>query len=260
MRYPGGKQRLAKYILPLIPKNIKGIYVEPFLGSGAIFFALNPQKALLSDVNQDLVDVYIGVKRSPQRVWEIYSRFPRDKQSYYNIRNLEIKNDDLSYRAARWLYLNRNCFNGVWRQNSKGKFNSGYGGSDRIPGLTKKDIEDASNRLEKAKIMCSDFEPIIDNSEEDDFIFCDPPYKPHSKELIQSLYFGSFHFNEYKRLARSLERASNRGTRWLLTISSHQDILNLFNKNRVIKMSNGTGQKLGILDKSPGEAIILNYY
>jgi DNA adenine methylase len=201
LRYPGGKQRILNYILPFLPdkRDIKGRYVEPFLGSGAVFFALNPQKALLSDINPDLIDIYKGIRKYPREVWKIYLSLPKDKESYYRIRGFSTRRESLDFKAARLLYLNRTCFKGMWRQNLRGEFNIGYGGLDRVWVLNKQVIDNVSKRLKKARLICSDFEPVIDNTKSDDFIFADPPYKPRGKELLQShYYYNKFSFNEYR--------------------------------------------------------------
>jgi DNA adenine methylase len=94
IRYPGGKQRLLRYILPYLPssKELKGQFVEPFLGSGAVFFALRPHRALLADLNKDLIDLYRGIKNQPSRVWNIFKDFPNTKKGYYIIRGLSYNN------------------------------------------------------------------------------------------------------------------------------------------------------------------------
>jgi len=133
IRYPGGKQRVLNQIIPHLPsrKAITGKFVEPFVGGGAVFFALNPKFALLSDINPELMDLYCGIRDNPLEVWEIYKNFPKTKKAYYKIRAIKVDDMPISFRTARTLYLNRTCFKGMWRQNSNGEFNVGYGGQDR---------------------------------------------------------------------------------------------------------------------------------
>lgn len=133
LRYPGGKQRILNHLIPHLPlpESIKGRFVEPFVGGGAVFFALNPKRALLADINSELIDLYRGLRRYPVKVWEIFQAFPPTKKAYYEIRDSDVDGLDLASRAARTLYLNRTCFKGMWRHNSNGQFNVGYGGQDR---------------------------------------------------------------------------------------------------------------------------------
>jgi len=263
IRYPGGKQRFLDYLNPFLPSTelIKGRFIEPFLGSGAVFFALNPKCALLSDINQELIDLYRGIRLYPSKVWEIYKNFPRDKKSYYEIRSMRVEKMDLAYKAAKTLYLNRTCFKGMWRHNSNGEFNVGYGGQDRRWVINKDLLKEVSNRLKNAILKCTDFENIIDESIKGDFIFVDPPYKPGERELLHSHYlYGKFSYSDYQRLANVLKRASNKGVTWAMTISSHPDILDLFPKTNVFPMPVGTGKKPGILTSRSGEVLICNYY
>jgi len=261
IRYPGGKQRLLDYLLPYLPTNnqIPGIYIEPFLGGGAIFFAINPLKAILSDLNDELMDLYRGIKYAPRKIWKLYYNFPSTKIGYYDIRdNFQCKR--LVSRAARTLFLNRTCFKGMWRHNSKGEFNIGYGGQDRRWVIGENDLVEVSCRLKQATLYCSDFEKIINLSNEKDFIFLDPPYKPHEKECINEHFTnGKFTFEDHKRLANTLKRATQRGTKWALTTSNQKDIIDLFKGYNFVEIPFGTGEKPGIMTRNSGEILIYNY-
>ena len=262
IRYPGGKQRLLNYIIPLLPsrEQIKGRFIEPFVGSGAVFFALNPKCALLADINPELIDLYRGIRHSPSKVWEIYKSFPKTKKAYYEIRAIKVNRKDLAFKAARTLYLNRTCFKGMWRHNSNGEFNVGYGGQDRRWVISLETLKEVSNRLKHVVLKCSDFEQTINESKEGDFIFADPPYRPGERELFNSHYiYGKFCFSGYQRLAEALKKASNRNVKWMLTISSHPDILSIFYGYKIVPIPKGTGRKLGILTNNSGEVIVFNY-
>lgn len=262
IRYPGGKQRFLKHIIPYLPprKLIKGKFVEPFVGSGAVFFAINPKTAVLADINEELINLYRGIRRYPQKVWEIFRSFPRTKKAYYEVRSTEVNKMDLAFKAARTLYLNRTCFKGMWRHNSNGEFNVGYGGQDRRWVVNKEDLIEVANRLKRAYLKCSDFQKIIDFCKEEDFIFVDPPYRPGEREMIHDHYVSSrFNYYDHKRLAHSLKGASHRGIRWAMTTSSHPDILRLFHGNYMYPLARGTGKRPGILTDNSGEVLICNY-
>ena len=191
IRYPGGKQRIISHILPYLPSNdqIKGFFIEPFVGGGSTFFALDPKRSRLSDINPELITLYRGIRKNPEEIWEIYKNFPSTKKGYYEIRGMKLYNKDTLFKAARILYLNRTCFKGMWRHNSRGEFNIGYGGQDRRWVICKEDMIEVSNRLKKAVLKCSDFEIIINNAKQNDFIFLDPPYRPGEKKLLIPIMF-----------------------------------------------------------------------
>lgn len=262
IRYPGGKNRILKYILPYIPTNemLKGRFIEPFVGGGAVFFALRPKNAILSDLNPELINLYKGIREHPEEVWKIYKEFPSTKKAYYRIRSDNEKTDHLSYLAARVLYLNRTCFKGMWRHNLNGEFNVGYGGQDRRWVINENTLKEVSNLLKSTVLKCSDFEAIIDTAVKNDFIFADPPYKPGQKEMNHAHYScGKFSYADHVRLSKSLKKASARGVMWALTTSSHPDILNLFKGFIIINLPKGTGKKPGTITSNSGEVLIINY-
>lgn len=263
LRYPGGKQRHLPYFCDLLPdsKSIKGRYIEPFVGGASVFFAVNPKSAILSDNNHELINLYKGIKRNPQEVWNIYYHFPNTKEGYYEIRDQLLSSKTLTYKAARTLFLNRTCFKGMWRHNSNGKFNVGYGGQSRRWVIDENSLFEVSKRLKKAKLQVCDFEPIIDQASADDFIFIDPPYIPGKSDLRNDHYqFTTFTFEDHERLSKALERASKRGVKWIMTTSSHFKITNLFSKSTVTPFTLGTGNMPGILTKEKvGEVIVMNW-
>ena len=261
LRYPGGKQRHLYFFNELLPKSksIKGNYVEPFVGGGSVFFYMNPNGAILSDKNLELIDLYKGIKEFPDEVWQYYCSFPTTKKAYYQIRDFPTQNIPLSLRAARTLYLNRTCFKGMWRHNSQGKFNVGYGGQDRRWVITQEDLKEISSRLSNVVLKCYDFEKIINSCNRGDFLFLDPPYRPGEKEQIYSHYVsGKFTFNDQKRLARSLRKASNKGVKWLMTNSSNDEIKRMYDGYSCIPLQRGTSGTPGIMTSNPGEIIIHN--
>jgi len=262
IRYAGGKNRLLKFLIPKLPnKNkIAGSYIEPFVGSGAVFFCLNPRKAILSDTNRELIDLYRGLKSAPEEVWKLFEDFPRTKRSYYQIRSGKIDEESLPRRAARVLFLNRTCFKGMWRYNQDGEFNVGYGGQDRRWVINLDNLLEVSKRLRRARLLNCDFEEIIDNSERGDFIFLDPPYSPGCRETRDYHYNGyKFTFEDQNRLARTLKRASRRGVKWAMTTSAHPDILDLYRSYNRHDFILGSSEKIGVLAQNTGEILINNY-
>ncbi len=262
LRYPGGKQRQINSFAYLLPsrQEIMKSYIEPFVGGASIFFHINPDKAILSDINPELIDLYMGIRDYPKEVWEIYESVPETKYAYYAIRGIHPSKMDLPYRAARVLYLNRTCFKGMWRHNAHGDFNVGYGGQDRRWCITLEHLQEISKRLKNTYIVCSDFEDAINRSTKGDYLFLDPPYKPGGREQIHTHYrFGTFRFDDQIRLARALRRATGRKVDWAMTNSLHPDILNLYRDCYISSLHKGTGDQIGQITNSPKEVVIRNY-
>ncbi len=262
LRYPGGKSRIAEFLIERVTstETVERRVVEPFVGSGSFFFAVKPGRALLADLNPELIDLYRGIRLHPRTVWARFRSFPSNKPAYYEIRAWEPERLDLPNRAARTLYLNRTCFKGMWRHNTKGHFNVGYGGQDRRWVITHRDLVQLSKRLRIAAIRCADFEQTIDECEASDFVFVDPPYRPGAREMVHDHYrFGKFSFQEHRRLAATLKRASKRGVRWALTTSSHPDIVGLFREHFIELIPRGAGEQIGQLTRSSGEVLIRNW-
>lgn len=261
LRYPGGKGRILsalKFFLPA-EKEIYWRYIDPFIGGASVFFYLQPQNALLSDSNPDLIDLYSTLKEYPCEIWEQYQQIPAGKESYYNIRSIDPSKLGRPMRAARLLYLNRTCFKGMWRHNNKGQFNVGYGGESRRWVISNPELMEASRRLHSADIRCSDFEPIVAEATKADFLFIDPPYRPGYSEMRNAHYTGrQFTYSDQFRLAAALRQATGRGVPWVMTNSSHPDILRLYQGYYVATMRVGTGAHPGLLSVGGEEAVIFN--
>lgn len=263
LRYPGGKGKLLCYLTGLLPQGdeIEGRYVEPFVGGGSVFFHLQPERAVLSDLNSELIDLYKGIRNSPHKVWESFASFPSGKEAYYQIRDEKYEGKPLHARAARTLYLNRTCFKGMWRHNPSGNFNVGYGGEERRWVITHKSIVELSKKLRKALIAQSDFEPILDQCKDGDFIFLDPPYKPGEKEMTEAHYInGRFPFGDQIRLSAKLkEITKQRKVNWLMTNSANPVICKLYREFNIHKIPIGTGNVIGVCTSNSKEVVISNF-
>lgn len=262
LRYPGSKRRMLEFLRPHLPTaaTLQGRYVEPFVGSGAVFFMLGPSQALISDVNPDLIDLYRGIKQSPEAVWDRYCTFGSGKAEYRRIRDA-VSPELLVDRAARVLFLNRTCFKGMWRHNQDGKFNVGYGGQDRRWVISLDDLIAVALALRKAELRCCDFEEVVGNCSAGDFIFTDPPYQPGERELANDHYVARrFSFEDHRRLASVLQNAKRQGVAWALTTSAHPDIVELFTGNQIIKVPRGTGRTPGTTIINSGEVLIASYH
>jgi DNA adenine methylase len=240
--------------------DVAGRFVEPFVGGGAIYFCLRPKRALLGDINPELICLYSAIKHSPERVWRIYRDFPSTKRGYKKVRDCNLASLTHLQEAARLLYLNRTCFKGMWRHNRNGKFNIGYGGQSRRWVIERKHLLEISKLLCTAKMVCADFEELVATAATSDFLFLDPPYRPGEKEQRHDHYVGKqFTFSDHMRLASCLRSAHDRGVPWLMTITNHPEILRLYRGFRTIRIPRGTGRSIGAMTKESGEVLISNY-
>jgi DNA adenine methylase len=263
LRYPGGKTKLLSFLTHYLPTSdeIKGIYIEPFVGGGSVYLYIKPQKAHISDLNPELITLYKAIKLYPHKVWETFKSFPEGKDSYYQIRDMSLASKPIYFKAARILYLNRTCFKGMWRHNFQGNFNVGYGGENRRWVITHDNIMELSRVFRGAKMEISDFEAVLEQSAANDFIFLDPPYKPGDRDLREKHYSnGRFMFDDQVRLAKAVKQISKKeGLKWAMTNSAHEDILKLYSNFNIIKLPFGTSDKPGILTRNSGEVLITNY-
>ena len=252
---------MLNFLIQHLPKKdvVSGRYLEPFVGGGAVFFLVSPQKAVLSDINPDLISLYKGIQRYPKDVWAKYCEFGDSKGDYQTIRQSK-KFKTIQEKAARVLFLNRTCFKGMWRTNRDGIFNVGYGGQDRRWAISEQNLLEVSKALKTAKIFCTDFEETISEVKKGDFIFADPPYKPGSKLETNDHYMGmNFSFEDQQRLAKLLKRASQKKVQWAMTNTSHREVVQLYAGCYKLNLPSGTGNMPGLLVKRPGEVLIANY-
>ena len=181
LRWAGGKRFLVKRFQKFVPKDLYSrVYREPFLGSGSLFLALLPNKAVLSDANEHLIDCYRFVRERPELVAD-YLRQHGTKSCekyYYEVRAVYNHSKFSAAQAARFIYLNRTCFNGIFRVNRKGKFNVPYGRKEPPILPDRKWLRLASEALKKAILDALPFEEALSPASADDFIYLDPPYPP----------------------------------------------------------------------------------
>lgn len=187
LKWVGGKRQLLPEINKRIPKGFK-TYYEPFLGGGAVLFELQPKKAVVNDLNSELINVYETIKTYPYELVEELKKFANDEETYYSIRNLDRDKDKFKEmtaieKAARIIYLNKTCFNGLYRVNSAGEFNSPFGRYKNPNIVNEKTIYAVSKYFNDAEITFKngDFEECVKDISKGAFVYLDPPYDPVSK-------------------------------------------------------------------------------
>ena len=238
LKWPGGKRWLSQIIAELTNERKTGRYYEPFLGGGATFFALQPKKASLSDINQDLIETYLEVREKPLEVAERLSRIAVDSDTYYRIRSQKPQNS--LGRAVRFLYLNRTAFAGIYRENHSGEFNVPFGGGQRTPRvLWETDIlVHAAEALKSAKLTTSDFEPIINKAGAGDIVYCDPTYWASSGRDSFRRYNGKkFSWADQEHLLNAAIGARHRGALVIVSNACSVDIDKLYVQARKLDFS-----------------------
>ncbi|HET9639522.1 MAG TPA: Dam family site-specific DNA-(adenine-N6)-methyltransferase [Allosphingosinicella sp.] len=227
LKWAGGKRWLVQSGQLNVPSSYDRL-VEPFLGGAAVFFSLEPARALLSDINPELIEAYHVVRDDPDRL-KVVLEWHQEKHSrehYYEIRQKRYK--DAVWRAARTLYLNRACWNGLYRVNQRGEFNVPIGTKTRIIEHDE-GFSEFANVLAKADIFCQDFEVTINNSGQGDFLFVDPPYTvKHNMNGFLKYNEAIFTWEDQVRLRDSCVRAAERGAKVIVTNADHESVRQLY--------------------------------
>lgn len=227
LKWAGGK----RWLMPLghaLSSTRIGTYFEPFLGSAAMFFGLRPKRAVLSDSNSELIEAYRSLKHDWSAVRDVLKRHDcnHDAEYYYAVRDSKPRTPHT--KAARFIYLNRTCWNGLYRVNKEGIFNTPVG-SKKTALLASDDFEAVSKALQEATLVAGDFEAQIDLASKGDLVFADPPY------TVRHQYNGFVKYNEQlfswsdqERLCAALVRASRRGVTVICTNADHESVRELY--------------------------------
>lgn len=268
LKWAGGKLQLIEQFESLFPSDFSNYY-EPFIGSGAVFFylqsKLRPKKAFLSDTNEELINCFIVVRDRPSELIEILlsHRMRHSKEYYYEIRRLESDKLDGVSRAARLIYLNKTCFNGLYQVNSKGQFNVPFGDYKNPSIFDKSTLLKASQMLQGLDLRVMPFEKVLDFAGKHDFVYFDPPYIPLSKTSSFTRYSKiDFSIKEQSRLSEVFRALDSKGCYVMLSNSDHsltRDLYRDYAKNivtvRAKRKINSVGSKRGAIN----EIVVTNY-
>ncbi len=227
LKWAGGKRWFANRCLHMVPGDF-GRYIEPFLGSAAMYFALKPRRALLADLNTDLIECYRAIRSSPAEIVALLTQH-HDRhcdEHYYATR--AVKPVDPIERAVWLIYLNRTCWNGLFRVNRRNEFNVPIGTKTNVV-LPTDDFWAMSQMLHPADIRNQDFETTLDAAERGDFVFVDPPYTvKHNLNGFLKYNDKIFSWADQIRLRDAVVRASDRGAMVLVTNANHQSIREIY--------------------------------
>ena len=212
--------------------------MEPFAGSACLFFRLAPKQALLSDLNSELMEVFNEVKTAPVAVAKILAQMPVGRESYYEVRANNTQEMTPTERAARFIYLNRFCFNGLYRTNRAGHFNVPYGSPKTSSVPSEQDLINCASVLETTILACGDFDQIIRNhAMPDDFIYLDPPYFQNTKRMFRQYLSSPFANSDLERLSRLLDHINQIGATFIVSYAYCPEALEAFSlwPNKVIR-------------------------
>lgn len=227
LKWAGGKRWFVKRLGHILP-TVFNYYIEPFLGSGAVFFHLDPKKSKLGDKNSDLVETYEAISKDWRGVLEKLRKHERghSEQYYYSVRNQAPR--ELTSRAARFIYLNRTCFNGLYRVNKRGKFNVPKGSKDTVI-FPFDDFAALAKRLRNCTFHAGDFAYLIRSAKKGDFLYVDPPYTVrHNNNNFLKYNEVIFSWEDQVRLAGLLHDARRRGVQILVSNANHRSIRKLY--------------------------------
>jgi len=239
LKWVGGKRQLLPEIVKRIPDF--STYYEPFVGGGAVLFSLQPQKAVINDISRELMNVYQVIKDHVDELIEDLKKHKNEKEYFYRIR--ELDRDKKHYeslskveRASRILYLNKTCYNGLFRVNKAGEFNTPFGNYRNPNIVNEPTLRAVSSYFNQADItfLCCDYEQALKTIRKGDFAYFDPPYDPVSDSANFTGYDkGGFDRTEQIRLKAVCDKLNARGIKFLLSNSATEFILDLYKDYKI---------------------------
>jgi DNA adenine methylase len=228
LRWAGSKRKQLARLSPFWRPHHRR-YIEPFAGSACLFFELSPVEAVLGDNNSQLIELYRVVQKDPECLHRRICAIPRTEEAYLRWRALDAKLLDRETRALRLLYLNRNCFNGIYRTNSAGQFNVPLGSRlGKYP--SRSDMIMASQLLKKTTLIAGDFSKTLANVREDDFVYLDPPYAVLSRRIFREYGEKAFDTSDIPRFASALDQIVARGADFIVSYADSKEARELAGK------------------------------
>lgn len=253
VKWVGGKRQLMFELLKNMPKFYNR-YFEPFIGGGALFFELQPDNAYISDVNAELINLYSVVKNDVEDLIDDLSKHEISKDYFLELRNADrtfgYKNWSDIQKASRFIYLNRTCFNGLYRVNSQGQFNVPFGNYKNPRICDEENLKNCSELLQNTEINCADFTTILDKVQKGDFVYFDPPYVPLNETSSFTSYTkDGFDIDMQFKLRDLCDELDSRGVMFMLSNSDTKIINELYENYNIKKVfasrainANGNGR------------------
>jgi len=226
-RWAGSKRKVLPILASFWSPNYRR-YLEPFAGSAALFFKLQPEHAVLSDINEDLISTYEVIRDQPDDVHRAVSRIRQSETEYYKVRARNTSRLSAFNRAVRFVYLNRHCFNGIYRTNTLGKFNVPYAHNKPgvIPPIEK--FRRSAALLHRASLRSSDFGQILSSVRENDFVYLDPPYAVESRRVFRQYDRRQFLRRDLERLSEHLSNIDKKRASFVVSYADCREARSLF--------------------------------
>ena len=269
VKWVGGKQGNLKYIKELLPSTYNKYY-EPFFGGGAVLFGLidKDKPAVINDINPELVNLYNQVKTNPTGVIRAleamdynHNNSSEPKEYYYTIRDLFNIHlgSNTDKQAARFIYLNKHCFNGLYRVNKKGEFNVPFNGKVSGDSVDNYNFWDVCNRLQDVELKCGDFADTVKDASEGDLVFFDSPYAPLTPTSFVDYTKEGFSYDDHVRLADLYNQLTDRGVYCMLTNHDTDLIRTLYKDYNITEVDVSRSINRNGSNRKGKEVIITNY-
>jgi len=240
VKWAGGKRQSLKEILKYIPAKIT-TYYEPFLGGGALFLKLQPERAIVNDLSAELMNLYYVLKNNLEELLEDLHKHRNEEEYFYQIREMDrdqgvYANLTAIEKASRTIFLNKTCYNGLFRVNRAGEFNAPFGKYRNPKIVDESKLRAVSEYLKQAEItfLCTDFAEAIKDATVGSFVYLDPPYHPVSKSANFTSYDrGGFNQAEQQRLKLVCDQLHEKGVNFLLSNSATEFVLDLYHDYQI---------------------------
>ena len=261
IKWVGGKYRSIYQLLDLFPPEFK-TYYEPFMGSGVVFFNLQPPESILNDVEYNLVNTFRSVKRDVSSVISELESYNNDAESYYDIRDDFNNSADImpGRKGAQFIYMNKCGYNGLYRVNKKGEINVSFGKRDGSPHKDFYNLKECSLSLNKARIMNTDYKEILDMSRCGDFVYMDPPYHKETSKSFVGYNAKEFTERDHERLALECEFLTKRGVLFALSNSNTDFIKNLYKNYNIYPIYTARTVSCDVSRRSQAKEILVTNY
>lgn len=264
LKWAGGKGQLIDELVKRVPQRF-GRYWEPFLGGGALYFSLRPEVATINDLNQDLISCYKVVRDKLDELVDELKTYPHSSEFYYALRSLDRSEEfntlsDVK-RAARLMYLNKTCFNGLFRVNSKGQFNVPFGRYSNPKIFKLENLKNCSRQLKRTILLSDRFDAVVEDAQEGDFVYFDPPYVPLTTTADFTAYLADgFGEADQELLAVVCLKLNQKGVKWMVSNSNTPVIRELYRGFAIDSVSAIRAINSKAYDRGPvTELLIRNY-
>lgn len=267
VKWVGGKRQIINQIAKYIPKSFS-TYYEPFLGGGAVLFELQPKTAVVNDINAELINLYEVIKNNVNELIDDLKQHRNDETYFYELRELDRNKEYYNHltpiqRASRLIYLNKTCYNGLFRVNKAGQFNTPFGNYKNPNIVNEYTLKAVSSYFNKAQITftCKDFNEALKGARKGAFVYLDPPYDPVSDSASFTGYDkGGFDQSEQIRLKNACDKLNEKGIKFLLSNSATDFIKDLYKDYKIEiiqakRVINSKADKRGEID----EVLVMNF-